>query len=103
MNVCRKNDQYMNEHLEGSDILGYRSSSSCCSQGRLPGGGRVDSGTEHIIVGNWARLLPMAQQIDITNSQDIFIWLNAMSPRQLLNISERSWPPAAASAWIASW
>lgn len=63
----------------------------------------MDSGTEHIILGYWARLLPMAQQIDITNPQDIFIWLNGMSPRQLLNIPERSWPPAAPSAWIASW
>lgn len=41
MKICRKNDQYMNECLEESDILGYRSSSSCCSQGRLLGGGRV--------------------------------------------------------------
>lgn len=77
VNVHRKNEQYMSECLEGSDILGYKS----YSQGRLPGGGGVDSSTEHTNAGYWARLPPMAQKADTANPQEIVIWLNGMSLR----------------------
>lgn len=56
-----------------------------------------DGSTEHTSLGYWARPLPVAQKSDTINPQEIFIWLNRMSPRESLSISERSWPPAAGS------
>lgn len=57
----------------------------------------VDRSIEYTSLGYWARLLPVAQKSDTINPQEIFIWLNRMSPRESLGIAERSWPPAAGS------
>ena len=87
-------EQCMNEYLGELDSLCYRSTRRCCSQGRLPGGGGRQ----------WHKAYQLRlQKVDTKNPYEIFIWLNGMSPRQSLSVSERSRPPAAASAWITNW
>ena len=41
----------------------------------------ADHSTEYTSPGYWTRPLPVAQKVDTTNCQELFIWLNGMSPR----------------------
>ena len=41
----------------------------------------ADHSTEYTSSGYWTRPLPVAQKVDTTNCQELFIWFNGMSPR----------------------
>lgn len=94
---CQTNEQYMNDCLEGSDIPCKKAVvAAVAREGFLEEGETMAQSTPAL-----AKLLPVVQKVGTTNSPEILIWLNGMSPRQSLSVSERSRPPAR--AWITDW